>query len=154
MQSELLKKLYPLEIVAALSFLLLYKSGDTISTFLFVMLIVLPFLIKDNMAGIFDISDNIMINTTVNLIFVSLIYAAVFYLLRSGFKKKSSNKIDILCCFSIIICCSYAFKIYYGETQTIFSIITIVFFSLCSLTTLYILLTNIYDRVQLRERSL
>jgi hypothetical protein len=146
MKNDLLKNRDSLKILTAVSFLLLYKPGDTISAFIFMLLIILPFLIKNNMAGIVEISNNVAVNIAVNLLFVGLIYVAVFYLIRSGIKRKHTTIDNISCCFSIVIICSYGLRVFYSEPQTVFSFITIAFFSLCTATTLYILLVNIYSK--------
>lgn len=131
------------KILTALSFLLLYIPGDTISAFLFMMLIILPFLIKEDVTGILDITQHRSLNITINLLLVAIMYWSVFYLLRSGIRRLDTKISAILCCLSIIICSSYAIFIYSVKQQTLFSIFTMVIFAICSFITIYLQIKTI-----------
>ena len=132
MKNYLIKNLHKLQILTAISFLILYKSGDTMSAFVFMVLVVLPFFIANNATGIVDITQNTKVNIFVNLFLIAIIYWAVYYSLRPGNIHSKSIKSRFLYLLSIVIFCGYAISLFWRQTQTVFSATTIVIFILCS----------------------
>lgn len=138
MKSYLNKRKHLLKILTVISFLLLINPGFTLFPFLFINLIFLPILMIDNGAGLVYIDQNVPLSITINLFLIASVYWAVFYLFRSGIKKWDSRKTGILCCTSILICGGFALKLNVGQPQTVFSIVSIVIFTILSLITLFI----------------
>jgi hypothetical protein len=128
---------HTIQILTAISFCLIYLSGDKIATIMIIFVILWSFLIAIGVSSpIFDLGLPLVLNNIINSIYLIGVLLAVIYMLRRGFKKKPANKWSILASLGLF---SITFPFLRSENlESILSIVSLGIFIPCNTVVLII----------------
>lgn len=142
MKTLLESKLSLLKLATVISYLLIYTSGEKYGMFLFMILILYPFLMIDGSSNIFSLNLPQPLIVLTDTLFLLFTYIFIFIFFRSRSNSNQSNKNRIACILGILYFYIEIIRILYTSQKSIFSLITIGVFIVISITTLTTLLIS------------
>jgi hypothetical protein len=135
-------KLPLLKLLSVIFFLLMYAEGDKLGAFIFMMLIIYPFLIGQGSPDLLSLNLNRALTLPIDLVIFGMTYFSIYHLIKS--RKINDRKSDKWCLFNIIIFYIYVFKIFMSPVHSVFSLVTIGLFMFISLLTIAVLIIKLY----------
>ncbi len=136
MINHLKNNLPSLYLCTSVAFLLIYTSGDKISTFNFMLIPLYIFMIMNGQGDIFTLNINPIFTVLIDVLTIMCLVYALFFLMRAGIK----HKIEIVqlnkCLVCLMILLLFATWIGFNANLTAPSLITLTVFGFLTLITL------------------
>ncbi|WP_442588677.1 hypothetical protein ACSBL2_21825 [Pedobacter sp. AW31-3R] len=143
MKKYLLRSVGLLKVLTLVSFLLITISGDKISAFVFLTLVMFPFTIPSGASGVFDLTTIPLVNITINVMLYVTIYVSVFRMFSTSIKKFEDSTKDKVFKTDIIRCLLFSLIICFGRSYSCSWISMGIFWFFSSITFLTLMMRNI-----------